>query len=102
MRCAVLARLAQGVGDAPVGQDREALEAERGTGAVAAEPLESVAVALVDHDARVHVESVDLRRPGALAPGAVLVVLVGHRRAVLVEAQEGPTEERGLHACFGG
>ena len=54
-----------------------------------------------DHTA-VNVEAVDLRGPGALGPRAVLVVLVGQRGAVLVEAQEGPAEEGGLDACFDG
>src|SRR5262245_51192945 len=82
---------AQAVRDAAVGQERHALQTERRTRAVAAQPLESFAIAFADRDTRVDVEPPRLGGPWALAPGAQALVVVGlrHGHAVLVEAEEG-------------
>ncbi len=65
-------------------------------GAVAAQSLEPFAIAGVDEHPCMNVEAVDLGGPRALAAAAVILVRVEHDAAT--DAEEGPAEERQLHA----
>ena len=100
VRGAVAARLAEEVGDAAIGQAREALEAERGPRAVSQEALEPVAIAGPHGDAGMDVEAEGLGCPRALGPGGEARGVHGHGSAVRGEAQERAAEERHLHAGF--
>ena len=101
MRRAVLARLAQQVADASVGEDREAFEAERWPRPITTKTLEAVAIAGAHGHPGVDVEAVDLGAPRALAVAAVPVVVGIERGAgAAAQAHERPAEERELHARF--
>src|ERR1019366_9891229 len=63
----VLARLAEPIHHAPVGEERQSLEAEGRSRAVAAQALEAVAIGSVHCDASVDVEAVHLGGPRAWA-----------------------------------
>ena len=97
MRRPVLARLAQEVGDASVRENRESLEAERWPRTVAAQPFEALAVAGLDGDPGVDIEPVHLGGPWALRDAAMVVLDVVRG---LPDGQEGPAEQRELHARF--
>ena len=97
MRRAIAPWLAEQIRHAAILEDREALQTEWRTRAIAAQAFESFAVAGTHRDARVRVEAQHFRDPRALARTARASLLSRERRAVFREAQSG---ERGAAALL--
>ena len=98
MRRAIAPWHAPQIRHAAILEDREALQTEGRTRAVAAQAFESFAVAGTHSDARVKVEARHFRDPRALARTARASLLSRERRAVFREAQTGASKEGQLHA----
>jgi len=100
MRRAIAPWHAPQIRHAAILEDREALQTEWRTRAVAAQAFESIAVAGTHSHARVKVEARHFRDPRALARTARASLLSRERRAVFREAQIGASNEGQLHACL--